>query len=62
MKDDCASENPNEYFPRSQTCFFTIKLPAYTTFDAAYEKILYAINNCSTMDADLRLQDSEIWS
>eukprot|EP00941_MAST-03F_sp_MAST-3F-sp1_P006463 g6463.t1 len=62
LKDDAAQENPDDFLPRSQTCFFTIKLPAYTSVEAAREKILYAVSNCSTMDADLRLQDSEVWT
>jgi len=44
--------NPNAYFPVAHTCFFSIELPKYTSRDVCYKKLLYAINNCSAIDAD----------
>lgn len=44
--------NPNAYFPVAHTCFFSIELPRYTSRDVCYKKLLWAINNCQSIDAD----------
>jgi hypothetical protein len=46
--------NPDTYLPRSQTCFFTLSLPHYSTFENCRSKLLYAIEQATTMDADVR--------
>jgi hypothetical protein len=33
-------------------CFFSIEWPQYSSLKIAREKLLYAINNCSAIDAD----------
>eukprot|EP00695_Tsukubamonas_globosa_P000833 TRINITY_DN1757_c0_g1_i1.p3 TRINITY_DN1757_c0_g1~~TRINITY_DN1757_c0_g1_i1.p3 ORF type:complete len:69 (+),score=16.28 TRINITY_DN1757_c0_g1_i1:307-513(+) len=38
--------------PASHTCFFTIDLPRYTTFEIARERIAYAVQNCIEIDTD----------
>ena len=44
--------NPNNYFPVAHTCFFSIELPRYTSREVCYKKLLWAINNCQSIDAD----------
>jgi len=43
---------PNSFFPVAHTCFFSIELPKYTSRDICYKRLLYAINNCQSIDAD----------
>ena len=33
-------------------CFFSIEWPQHSSLKIAREKLLYAINNCSAIDAD----------
>jgi hypothetical protein len=42
--------NPDTNFPRSSTCFNKLYLPHYSTDEIAYNKILYAVQNCATME------------
>eukprot|EP01097_Dermamoeba_algensis_P004685 TRINITY_DN3023_c0_g1_i1.p1 TRINITY_DN3023_c0_g1~~TRINITY_DN3023_c0_g1_i1.p1 ORF type:complete len:103 (-),score=31.78 TRINITY_DN3023_c0_g1_i1:209-517(-) len=44
--------NPNHSFPKADTCFFNIMLPEYTSQTVLREKLLFAINNTDSMDAD----------
>ena len=46
--------NPDATFPKADTCFFNIMLPEYTTLAILREKLLFAIANTDTMDADTR--------
>eukprot|EP01035_Chromulina_nebulosa_P017384 gene17384-22933_t len=57
--DDVAI-NPDSYLPKAHTCFFSINLPKYSTKEIMIEKLKYAINNCTEMDADFRLTDTDI--
>jgi hypothetical protein len=57
-----ARENPDEYLPSAQTCFFSLALPAYSTKEVLRSKLLYAINNSPNMDADVRLHSGEGWA
>jgi len=36
--------------PKSQTCFFSLALPKYSSKDICLAKILYAADNCNTME------------
>ena len=38
--------------PTSQTCFFQLRLPVYSSIDTLAEKLRYAINHCKTIDMD----------
>ncbi|XP_041374032.1 probable E3 ubiquitin-protein ligase HERC1 isoform X2 [Gigantopelta aegis] len=38
--------------PTSQTCFFQLRLPAYSSQELLAEKLRYAINNCRSIDMD----------
>lgn len=47
------SSNPDKCFPRSDTCFFSINLPAYSSPEVLKEKLLTAILYASdSMNAD----------
>jgi len=43
---------PDQYFPVAHTCFFSIEVPRYSSRDVCYSKLLWAINNCTSIDAD----------
>ena len=48
--------------PTSQTCFFQIRLPNYTSQEVLAEKLRYAIKHCRSIDMDnymLRRGNSE---
>lgn len=38
--------------PTSHTCGFALELPQYSSLDVMVERVLYAINHCSEVDAD----------
>ena len=57
-----AREKPDSYLPHAQTCFFSLSLPNYSTKEILRAKLLYAINNSPTMDADVRLHSAEGWA
>jgi len=44
--------NPDAFFPIAHTCFFSVEMPCYTSLDIMTQKILWAMNNCSSIDAD----------
>jgi hypothetical protein len=45
--------------PSSLTCFFTLKLPQYSSKAVLEAKLSYAISHCHDMDADVRLRPDE---
>jgi len=55
-------DNPDNYLPHAQTCFFSISLPSYSSKEIMRQKILYAIYNSPNMDADVRLHNAEGWA
>lgn len=50
MQTESALLHPNDQLPCAQTCFNKLYLPLYTNKEAAKSKILYAIQNCLTME------------
>lgn len=38
--------------PTSQTCFFQLRLPQYTSREVMAERLRYAIQNCRSIDMD----------
>ena len=45
-------ENPDAWLPKSQTCFFTLKLPRYSSLEVTREKLLKACQaECVCMPA-----------
>ncbi|CAM9487476.1 unnamed protein product [Chrysoparadoxa australica] len=45
-------ENPDDYLPIAQTCFFSLALPRYSSKEVCRRKLDYAISNAISMDAD----------
>lgn len=46
------SDHTDISLPLSHTCFFTIDIPAYSSAEILYNKILYAIKFCNEIDND----------
>ena len=57
---DGAKRDPDHYLPKAHTCFFSMNLPRYTNQDTMKSKLLYAIYECTEMDADFRLAENEM--
>ena len=47
-----SQSNPDRRLPSATTCYFTLKLPNYSSYEILYEKLKYVITNCSEIDAD----------
>jgi len=45
-------DDPDKALPESSTCFFTLNLPKYSSYDILKEKLTYSIYNCTGIDAD----------
>jgi hypothetical protein len=45
-------EHPDNFLPHSQTCFFSLGLPKYSSTQVMLEKLRYAISHAELMDAD----------
>jgi hypothetical protein len=41
--------DPDRYLPHSQTCFFSLSLPAYTSVEVLRKKLIYAISQTPTV-------------
>eukprot|EP01083_Nonionella_stella_P295391 1003976_1 len=42
----------DSFLPVAHTCFFSLELPRYSSKKVLKDKLLYAIYNCKTIDAD----------
>jgi len=45
-------DRPLNGLPTAQTCFFQLRLPPYSSQEIMYERLRYAINNCTCIDMD----------
>jgi len=54
-----ASADPDMMLPVAHTCFFSIELPKYSSYELLRDKLKYAITNCQAIDTDGRAYD--IW-
>ncbi|CAF1284472.1 unnamed protein product, partial [Didymodactylos carnosus] len=43
----------------AHTCYFILDLPTYSTVEIMYERLNYAITNCSSIDADVELNEAQ---
>lgn len=50
MIDKLPAERPDLTLPTASTCFRRLHLPSYSKSQICYEKLLYAIKNCQTME------------
>eukprot|EP01041_Mallomonas_annulata_P001258 gene1258-2435_t len=57
---DDATLKPDQYLPKAHTCFFSINLPRYSCKQIVEDRLKYAITNCTEMDADFRLTETEV--
>jgi hypothetical protein len=55
-----AGQSSDAMLPVAHTCFFTLDLPAYSSFEVMRAKLLYAIHNCTAIDADFNPNESAI--
>ncbi len=51
--------NPDATFPKADTCFFNIMLPEYSSISVLRDKLLFAIRNTDSMDADTRPEQQQ---
>ena len=42
--------NPDKFLPHAQTCFFELSIPKYSSVQICRQKLLYAVENCTTME------------
>ena len=45
-------KDPDKKMPTSSTCYFTLNLPNYSTYEILRDKLRYVINNCNAIDSD----------
>lgn len=45
-------KDPDNYLPVARTCFFSLSIPKYTSYEVCLSKLRYAIQNAELMDAD----------
>ena len=57
---DEANLMQDQYLPKAHTCFFSLNLPNYSSKEILASKLRYAITQCTEMDADFRLTDTEV--
>jgi len=50
----------DETLPIAHTCFFSIDLPNYSSFDVMRAKLSYAIANCTAIDVDFNVTHSSL--
>ena len=53
--------DPDHYLPIAQTCFFSLSLPKYSSFEICLTKLKYAIHHTDLMDADFNVHNAEGW-
>jgi len=53
-------DRADQALPSASTCFFTLTLPAYSHQEILKEKLLFAINNVTTMETDFQTNSAEI--
>lgn len=46
------ADRPDNNYPMSHTCFFTLDLPNYSSPSTLHDRLLYAIHNCQDIDTD----------
>jgi hypothetical protein len=49
---------PDSRLPAATTCYFTLKLPAYSSQEIMTQKLKYVITNCAEIDADFNVSNT----
>jgi hypothetical protein len=61
VKDSLNSgDKADQALPSASTCFFSLILPEYTSKETLREKLVFAINNVTTMETDFQTNSAEI--
>jgi hypothetical protein len=47
-----STSNPDSRFPKADTCFFNLELPSYSSKEILKDRLLFAITNTNSMNAD----------
>jgi HECT-domain (ubiquitin-transferase) len=53
-------DRADQALPSASTCFFSLTLPEYSTKEVLRNKLLFAINNVTTMETDFQTNSAEI--
>jgi len=56
----CSGTEVHSALPSASTCFFSLSLPQYQDKETLKRKLLFAINNVTTMESDYVTNDSEV--
>jgi len=56
----CAGGEEDSALPSASTCFFSLTLPEYQSKDLLKKKLLFAIENVTTMESDYVTNDAEV--
>lgn len=52
--------NPDDTFPKADTCFFNLMLPEYTSPEVLRQRLLYAIHtDADSMNADVPVEEEQ---
>lgn len=57
IKSTSSSVSPDSRFPRADTCFFNLDLPAYSSQEILHQRLLFAITHTDSMNADVVADD-----
>ena len=60
VKEQKDSKDGEKALPSASTCFFSLSLPEYSSKEQLKEKLLFAINNVTTMETDFQTNSAEI--
>ena len=60
LQKDTLKKDGDKALPTASTCFFSLSLPAYSTKEVLKEKLLFAIQNVTTMETDFQTNSAEI--
>lgn len=55
-----SSGNADAMLPVAHTCFFTLDLPGYSSYDTLRSKLLYAIVHCQAIDTDYNPNSTQL--
>lgn len=53
-------DRADQALPSASTCFFSLTLPEYSSIEVLKEKLMYSINNVTTMETDFQTNSAEI--
>ena len=60
QRDVANASHADQALPSASTCFFSLALPEYSSKEVLKKKLLFAINNVTTMETDFQTNSAEI--